>query len=58
LNTVENSLAAPRVQHIMALIKQAGLQNKVMCLQLNVENSPQHALTIGYAKQPVPYLIT
>jgi hypothetical protein len=37
LNTVENSLAAHRAQHIMALIKQAGLQNKLMCLQLNVE---------------------
>ncbi len=40
------------------VIKQVGLKNKVMCLQLNADNSPQHLLYIGYAKQPVPYLIT
>jgi hypothetical protein len=58
LNTVENSLAAHRAQHIMTLLKQKNLQNKVMCLQLNADNSPQHPLYIGYAKQPVPYVIT
>jgi hypothetical protein len=54
----KHPLAAPRAQHVMALLKQVGLQNKVMCLQLNADNSPQHPLYIGYAKQPVPYLIT
>ena len=58
----KHTLAAPRAQHIMTLIKQAGLQNtglqqKVMCLQLNADNSPQHPLYIGYAKQPVPFVI-
>jgi hypothetical protein len=53
----KHALAAPRAQHIMALITQVGLQNKVMCLQLNADNSPQHPLYIGYAKQPVPYVI-
>ncbi len=53
----KHALAAPRAQHIMALIKQVDLQNKVMCLQLNADNSPQHPLYIGYAKQPVPYVI-
>jgi hypothetical protein len=42
----------------MTLLKQKNLQNKVMCLQLNADNSPQHPLYIGYAKQPVPYVIT
>jgi hypothetical protein len=54
----KHALAAPRAQHIMALLKQKNLQNKVMCLQLNADNSPQHPLYIGYAKQPVPYVIT
>jgi hypothetical protein len=53
----KHALAAPRAQHIMELIKQKNLQNKVMCLQLNADNSPQHPLYIGYAKQPVPYVI-
>ena len=53
----KHPLAAPRAQHIMALLKLAGLHNKVMCLQLNADNSPQHPLYIGYAKQPVPFLI-
>ena len=58
----KHTLAAPRAQHIMTLIKQAGLQNtglqqKVMCLQLNADNSPQHPLYIGYAKHPVPFVI-
>jgi hypothetical protein len=53
----KHALAAPRAQHIMTLLKNAGLQNKVMCLQLNADNSPQHPLYIGYAKQPFPYVI-
>ena len=53
----KHPLAAPRAQHIMALIKQKNLQQKVMCLQLNTDNSPQHPLYIGYAKQPVPFAI-
>jgi hypothetical protein len=52
----KHPLAAPRAQHMMTLLKNAGLQNKVMCLQLNADNSPQHPLYIGYAKQPVPYV--
>ena len=54
----KHPLAAPRAQHIMALIKQKNLQQKVMCLQLNTDNSPQHPLYIGYAKQPVPFVIS
>jgi hypothetical protein len=54
----KHALAAARAQHIMALTTQAGLQNKLMCLQLNADNSPQHPLYIGYSKQPVPYVIT
>ena len=54
----KHPLAAPRAQHIMALIKQKNLQQKVMCLQLNADNSPQHPLYIGYAKQPVPFVIS
>ncbi len=53
----KHPLAAPRAQHMMALLKQKNLHNKVMCLQLNADNSPQHPLYIGYAKQPVPYVI-
>ncbi len=58
----KHALAAPRAQHIMALLRQknlqnTSLQNKVMCLQLNADNSPQHPLYIGYAKQPVPYFV-
>jgi hypothetical protein len=53
----KHPLAVPRSQHIMTLLKNAGLQNKVMCLQLNADNSPQHPLYIGYAKQPVPFVI-
>jgi hypothetical protein len=53
----KHALAAPRAQHIMTLLTQKNLQNKVMCLQLNADNSPQHPLYIGYAKQPVPYVI-
>ena len=53
----KHALAAPRAQYIMALLKQADLQNKVMCLQLNADNSPQHPLYIGYTKQPVPFVI-
>ena len=53
----KHPLAAPRAQHIMTLIKQKNLQQKVMCLQLNADNSPQHPLYIGYAKQPVPFVI-
>ena len=53
----KHPLAAPRAQHIMQLLKQKNLQNKTMCLQLNADNSPQHPLYIGYAKQPVPFVI-
>jgi hypothetical protein len=53
----KHALAASRAQHIMALLRLKNLQNKVMCLQLNADNSPQHPLYIGYAKQPVPYVI-
>jgi hypothetical protein len=39
------------------MLTQANLQNKVMCLQLNADKSPQHPLYIAYAKQPVPFVI-
>jgi hypothetical protein len=42
---------------VLALLKAAGLQHKVMCLQLNKDGSPQHPLYIGYAKTPEPFAI-
>ena len=53
----KHALAAPRAQHVLALLKAAGLQHKVMCLQLNKDGSPQHPLYIGYAKSPEPFAI-
>ncbi len=53
----KHALAAPRAKHVLALLKAAGLQHKVMCLQLNKDGSPQHPLYIGYAKTPEPFAI-
>jgi hypothetical protein len=53
----KHPLAASRGRNIAALLTQANLQNKVMCLQLNADKSPQHPLYIAYAKQPVPFVI-
>ena len=53
----KHSLAASRGRNIAAMLTQANLQNKVMCLQLNADKSPQHPLYIAYAKQPVPFVI-
>lgn len=54
----KHSLAMPRAQHVLQKLQAANLQHKVMCLQLNADNSPQHPLYIAYAKQPVPFVIT
>jgi hypothetical protein len=53
----KHALAAPRAQHVLALLEAAGLQHKVKCLQLNKDGSPQHPLYIGYAKTPEPFAI-
>lgn len=52
----KHPLAVPRAKSVMSLLTAANLQNKVMCLQLNADGSPQHPLYIAYAKQPVPFL--
>ena len=54
----KHPLAAPRGQDVLSMLKKANLQDKVKCLQLNADNSPQHPLYIAYAKQPVPFVIT
>ncbi|MDP3088824.1 MAG: DUF1643 domain-containing protein [Methylotenera sp.] len=54
----KHPLAAPRGQAVLSLLKNANLQDKVKCLQLNADNSPQHPLYIAYAKHPVPFLFT
>ena len=54
----KHPLAAPRGQAVLSLLKNANLQDKVKCLQLNADNSPQHPLYIAYTKQPMPFLIT
>lgn len=53
----KHPLAAPRAKTVMEMLMHANLQDKVMCLQLNADGSPQHPLYIAYAKQPVPFLI-
>lgn len=53
----KHPLAAPRAQVVMRKLITADLQHKVMCLQLNADNSPQHPLYIAYAKQPIPYVV-
>jgi hypothetical protein len=54
----KHPLAVPRGQAVILKLKNARLQDKVKCLQLNADNSPQHPLYIAYAKQPVPFVIT
>lgn len=54
----KHPLAAARGQAVLLLLKNANLQDKVKCLQLNADNSPQHPLYIAYSKQPVPFVIT
>jgi hypothetical protein len=54
----KHPLAAPRGQAVLTMLKKSNLQDKVRCLQLNADNSPQHPLYIAYAKQPVPFVIT
>ena len=54
----KHPLAAPRAKIVLSLLKNANLQHKVKCLQLNADNSPQHPLYIAYAKQPVPFVIS
>ena len=54
----KHPLAAPRGQDVLSQLKKANLQDKVKCLQLNADNSPQHPLYIAYSKQPVPFVIT
>lgn len=51
----KHALAAPRAQHVLALLKAAGLQHKVKCLQLNKDGSPQHPLYIAYTASPVAF---
>jgi hypothetical protein len=53
----KHPLAAPRGNDVAAMLTKENLQHKVMCLQLNADNSPQHPLYIAYAKQPVPFMI-
>ncbi len=53
----KHPLAASRGQAVLLLLKSANLQDKVKCLQLNADNSPQHPLYIAYTKQPVPFVI-
>jgi hypothetical protein len=51
----KHALAAPRAQHVLALLKAASLQHKVKCLQLNKDGSPQHPLYIAYAASPLAF---
>ncbi len=53
----KHALAAPRARHVLSLLKTAGLQHKVKCLQLNKDGSPQHPLYIAYAQPPQPFVI-
>ncbi len=53
----KHPLAATRGQSVATMLAQANLQHKIMCLQLNIDRSPQHPLYIAYAKQPVPFMI-
>jgi hypothetical protein len=51
----KHPLAASRAQTVLSKLKSANLQDKVKCLQLNADKSPQHPLYIAYAQQPVPF---
>ncbi len=53
----KHPLAAPRARAVMAMLNEAKLQDKVKCLQLNADGSPQHPLYIAYAKLPIPFVI-
>ncbi|NOT64672.1 MAG: DUF1643 domain-containing protein [Methylotenera sp.] len=53
----KHPLAAPRAKAILQKLIAANLQHKVMCLQLNADNSPQHPLYIAYSKQPIPFIV-
>jgi len=53
----KHPLAASRAQGIMQKLHAANLQHKVVCLQLNADNSPQHPLYIAYSKQPIPFVV-
>lgn len=53
----KHPLAVLRAQTVLSLLKNANLQYKVKCLQLNADQSPQHPLYIAYAKQPIPFVI-
>lgn len=52
----KHPLATTRAQDVLNILTSKALQHKVMCLQLNADQSPQHPLYIAYTKQPIPFV--
>jgi len=52
-----HALALPRAKEVIAMLKDANVSERVMCLQVNQDGNPQHPLYIKYSQKPLPYSI-